>query len=419
MEARTGDIAMQSESRSVQEETTVASVGSDAQDIRESSGETDTRSTSLQPGEADSSVTAASEKEAFDLFGFPVAAASDLSGFAYGQLADSVKSVYAQLYTGVSAEKEVFSLRAADAEEVKTALSALIVDHPEFFWLSGNAGISGFRAFGVWQIQLEYDTEPGSIPQIRQMIETSVQEYLASLPVEAGEYEKVRKAYEYIIGTTDYAAEAPHNQNIQSVFVNHLSVCAGYARAMQYLLQRAGVFCTYVEGTSGDGTETHAWDLVRIDGIYTYVDPSWGDPTYGEDAADAASLPIIYDYLCLTSEEMRRTKHVPADDLQLPECTDTSFDYYRLNGMYYETYSRDELSAAVWHAVDEGEDEVFMKFADEESYAAARAALFPDDPDTESLLAAPIRQRMEWDAASSMNYYYSCSDELRIIKIYW
>ena len=38
--------------------------------------------------------------------------------------------------------------------------------------------------------------------------------------------------------------------SIYSVLVNGESVCAGYARTTQYLLERLNVFCTYVTGTA-------------------------------------------------------------------------------------------------------------------------------------------------------------------------
>ena len=368
----------------------------------------------------ESVVSAMDEEDAVRLYGTPVEASGGLSGFAYDQLSEEIQAVYAQLYTGIAEKRAEFPLRAKDSEHIKSALNAVIIDHPEFFWIDGNANMSGFKGIGIWQIRLDFNIDPSEIDSVQAQIDAAAQEYLNSLPEGASDYQKVKAAYEYIIRTTDYNLNSIQNQNIQSVFLYHISVCAGYSRALQYLLAKAGVWCAYIEGTTGPDSEGHAWNLVNIDGVYTFVDPSWGDPTYGEDATDASRLDIIYDYLCLTSDELLRARHIPDGSYEVPVCTDRTYDYYILNGLYYEGFDPDAISSALWHAVDEGERAVFMKFSDFESYVLASDALFPaaDDP-AESLLDAPIRQRMEWDSANSMRYYYSCSDELWIIKVYW
>ena len=55
---------------------------------------------------------------------------------------------------------------------------------------------------------------------------------------------------------------APDNQNIYSALVGKRTVCAGYARSAQYLLQKMGMECIYVTGTCANG-EAHAWNQVK------------------------------------------------------------------------------------------------------------------------------------------------------------
>ena len=86
----------------------------------------------------------------------------------------------------------------------------------------------------------------------------------------------------------DYDESAPDNQNIYSIFVNRQSVCAGYSKATQYLLEQLGVFCTYVTGKTTEGGN-HAWNLVKCNGDYYYVDTTWGDPVFQQEEGEDIS----------------------------------------------------------------------------------------------------------------------------------
>ncbi len=335
-------------------------------------------------------------------------------GFYYDQSDDEVKAVYVQLYKGILDEKTEFSVSARTSDLIEAALSAVINDHPEFFYVTGNASILGTLG-GTYQITLEFSTDPADIGAVRSEIEASAEEYLQLTAGQDDTYQKVRAAYEYIIKNTDYQLDSTDSQNIKSVFLHHASVCAGYAKAFQYLLHKAGVECVYVYGTISPDQTAHAFDLVNIDGTYTYCDPTWGDPAYGENADDSSKLDIIYDYLCMTTEEITRCRHVLTEDFTYPECTSSAYDFYVRLGDYLTSYDPDEISAHLMSTVNNGESVTYLKFSSDEAYQSALNGIFGDD----GLIHDPLQVKMKKDNLTSISYYYSRSDELRTIKIFW
>ena len=97
------------------------------------------------------------------------------------------------------------------------------------------------------------------------------------IPEDASDYEKVRIVYTYIIDDTTEYQSGEDDQSIAGVFWKKAAVCAGYAGAVQYLLERLDVPCIYVDGSTRGSTEGHAWDIVKIGEAYYYVDATNGD----------------------------------------------------------------------------------------------------------------------------------------------
>ncbi len=338
-----------------------------------------------------------------------------LTGFYYEQLSESLRNTYSQLYEGLFAYKSEFYVDCEHTSDIEKAFCALLDDHPECFWSDGEASLYGGVDGGKQRVTPKYNVPTDQIDGIKAAIEASADDYLASLPADATSYQKVRAAYRFIIENTDYDLNSSQSQNIQSVFLQKKSVCAGYAKAFQYLLKMAGVPCRYVHGTIASSNEAHAWNLVTIDGVNTWVDPTWGDPTYGENESDSARLSIIYDYLCMTSEELSRTGHILDASYSYPTCTDTTYDFYGLLNDYMTTYDPEEVQSHFFATVDAQEGVTYLKFASDEAYRAAVEDIFRED----GILQEPLQKQMRINGLSSIQYFYSNSDELRTIKIFW
>ena len=91
---------------------------------------------------------------------------------------------------------------------------------------------------------------------------------------------KVKAIHDIICSMTSYDyddMDAAKNHVDLSVFINHTSVCEGYARAMNLMLHEAGIESCYVNSAD------HAWVIVKIGDHYFHVDPTWDDNTANYD----------------------------------------------------------------------------------------------------------------------------------------
>ena len=236
---------------------------------------------------------------------------------------------------------------------------------------------------------------------------------MSGIAADDTEYNKILYVYEYIVDTVDYDLEAPDNQNIYSVFVHQRSVCAGYSKAAQYLLERLGVFCTYVTGTTGGG-QNHAWNLVMCEGDYYYLDVTWGDPVFqaaeGEEVRDFEN--ISYDYMCCDDAELFKN-HTPDEGTALPACTKMNRNYYMMNNMYYESYDSGLILQRMNDVIASRGNPVVIKFADDALYNQAHDDVF------QNVVKAAAKNLAEWYGLDEVRYQYMDEPELNKITVYW
>lgn len=336
------------------------------------------------------------------------------TAFYYNQLSAEEQMVYQEILTGINQRQNRIGVEALSNEALSNVLEYVLNDHPEFFWLSGNSTIWSNQSDTRKDIELEYTIAIDQIDGIKAEIDSIIDHYMASWSSEAGEYDKVKAVYDYVILNTDYNLQAENNQNIQSVFLTQQSVCAGYAKAIQYMLQKAGVFCTYVSGTINSSGEYHAWNLVSINGAYYYVDATWGDPTFLQNEASEDNKDTIsYDYLCFTTSELLRT-HTPKLPQILPDCASNEYDYYRLHGWFYSEYIESAIVETLSNDVENGVSESYLKFTTAESYSEAYTRLF-----TDNVVYIPAKIKAEQTGSDTYGCTYWSNEEFYIIKILW
>ena len=277
---------------------------------------------------------------------------------ALGEMTDTVKLSTEPIEQGL------------DEQDIDRIFQCVLIDHPEIFYTTGYTYTKysrGDRTVGI-DFAGTYSLPGEEAVRKAEEIRERASEWLSEIPPDASEYDKVKAVYEKIIFSTDYDLNASDNQNIASVFLGNSSVCQGYAKATQYLLNHLGVMCTLVQGTVDTG-EAHAWNLVRVDGDYYYVDTTWGDASYRmEDGSGKEELPEInYDYLCVTTQDLLRT-HCIESVVAMPECTATQANYYVREGVYFTSYDAEQMQSIFDRAWESGRTEITLKCADEECY---------------------------------------------------
>ena len=248
---------------------------------------------------------------------------------------------------------------------------------------------------------------------MKENLEAAADGCIMQISADATDYQKIKYVYEYLIDTVEYSSGSADSQNIQSALLYRASVCAGYSKAFQYILNRMGLFCTYVTGTIKDGGD-HGWNMVRIGGNYYYVDVTWGDPVFANrmDHIDSGQTKN-YNYLCCTEYDLFKT-HVPSDAIPLPSCTSDDYNYYKLNGFYYEYYDYNTIYNALMQSVWNGNSSIVLKFGSQEAYDSAKYELFEG-----SLLDDPGAYLMQINGVTSWNYKYHTDDNFYLITIYW
>lgn len=342
--------------------------------------------------------------------------------YYYLQLGADDKTVYKEIAQGIKEHREDIYIHTGDAEHANQIFRYVLYDMPEVFWCDGQAATTAYtnggdEAYSTIKVNYVYTQEEAE--EHKRQMEATVNECLAGISDDSSEYEKIKYVYEYIINMVDYDLEAPDNQNICSVFIGKRSVCAGYARATQYLLETMGVNVTYVSGKTVneryDQPVEHAWNLVRCEGEYYYVDTTWGDPVFTqlEDTPELSQEELInYDYLCCNDEELFKT-HTLSAEMIMPECSSDKYNYYVKHGMYYETNDQEAFQEAMNRSVSQKEKMVIFKFSSAELYEQAKDQILGE------MAERSAQYLMSLYGLSEVSYYYQEEVHLNKLVIYW
>ena len=265
----------------------------------------------------------------------------------FATLTEKEKDIYSLLFAELYKGSQKFECTVeATADDLSKSIDAVLNDHPELFWLDNKYSYTYDPDDGsIKEITFDFydfaDT-PEKLRKAKIDMEEKADSVISEARHKGSMVERELFIHDYICQNTTYDEAAPYNQSAYSCLILNKSVCAGYARAFQYLMSRAGFVCYYVagktEGVSGQvigGSEdggSHSWNMVLIEGSYYNVDCLWDDTasdTYGS---------AIYPFFNLTDEAFVYHARIGMS-MGLPKCYDTKYKYSNYFGQTVEAES--------------------------------------------------------------------------------
>lgn len=225
----------------------------------------------------------------------------------YGMLDRYDKELYCQIYANAVKGTTSFApIAEVDISQVEKAYEAVYNDHPELFWLEPSYSCKYKKGGKCVEITLKYNQTMDYLDEAKAAMQVSMDDILEGAKGLATEYDKVKYVHDELIKRVEYNESAQMNQSAYSALVGAKSVCAGYAKAFQYLMQKLEIPCYYCTGYSG---EEHAWNIVRINNAYTNVDVTWADTD-----------PVTYDYFNKNDKDFASTHKRTGLSEELPAC---------------------------------------------------------------------------------------------------
>ena len=354
-------------------------------------------------------------------------APDELKYVYYECLPAGLQDVYRAVLEAVRHHVKNVPVPGCTYEQIKLVMFAVRYDHPELFYLC-NYALGGGELIPI------YGADAQQTAVLQRQIEQEIQPYLAGIDDSMSAYDVALRLHARIITAVDYDTvaldrerraggpkdgEIDRLRTICGVFLDRKAVCAGYAKAMQYLLHRCGIECAECSGTirKEDGTTGggHAWNLLKIDGEYYYLDTTWDDSS--DTIQSVRDMNHAYDYFCVTTDELLRTRDLSRTPLQLPVCTARRANYHEHNGFILEQrYDEEKLRSLAREAAAAGRSNFTVKCWTNSVYETAKRRLCIDNSETFDLLKTAGKQDKR---IQTTRYRYSCDDNMWTITIWF
>lgn len=290
--------------------------------------------------------------------------------YAYDTLSDAEKQLYNQIFDAAKILQWKVDTNVDDETWIKV-FGLVYTQEPQLFYVNGGKVRNGKIAYqNVTNDQVKTMTA-----EINQVADKLVAE-ANQLPTV---YDKLLYFHDWLVLNCSYEDQTEFCKTIYGALVEKKIQCAGYAKTMQFLCDKAGIPSMVITGAGEKAS--HAWNVVNIDGEWYNLDSTWDDPILKTQIDNNLS----HRYFLVKDSEIHNISHFSINEITLstgakikyfdpPACTADKYNYFTMSGKLYADQASAEaaLKDGMKAAADKKERCVEVRLSSADAYNAMK-----------------------------------------------
>lgn len=186
------------------------------------------------------------------------------------------------------------------------------------------------------------------VKEVRKIIQKKIQAGMSTT-------EKIQAIHDYLILNCAYDVESIQAGTIpwgsyrpEGVLLKKKAVCQGYAEAFLLFMDSLNIPCKLVTGTAGG--DSHAWNVVKVDGKWYQIDVTWDDPVPDKKGQIRYNYFLIPDRVMDNDHKWKKSNY--------PKCTASSDKFIDLIGKV--SVNKDQAIESLYNQYSAGKNELTL-----------------------------------------------------------
>lgn len=192
----------------------------------------------------------------------------------------------------------------ATTDRVDNAYSALLLDHPEIFWIDSYdmPTIANSKIIRTnCKIEIKYSYTKDEAIEIKNKIEPVYMEIINGAKKQENDYKKIKYVHDKLINLATYTKYNKDNvhefQSIVSIFDTKESVCAGYTYGFKFIMDQLDIDSIATRDVGNEvASDNHIWNMVNLYGTWYNIDVTYDGQLTKNDI-------ISYNYFLKSNSE--------------------------------------------------------------------------------------------------------------------